>query len=167
MSAKGSLMYNKKKYELAEIAYQLAHDYDLESGNSSQSVLIAIQDTFGVVTDEVIKAAHILSGGGGLTGIGICGALVGGLIALSCNYGIDRKKFGKVQSTKCMLKGRLLVKRFEKEYGGISCNNIQKKLAGRTYDMWADDDEEFRENYYCEMCPKVCGNVAKWVVALI
>ncbi|UCG03747.1 MAG: C_GCAxxG_C_C family protein, partial [Candidatus Heimdallarchaeota archaeon] len=133
-----------------------------------QCVLAAIKDTVGVVIDDVIKAAHGLSGGGSLMGIGTCGALAGGLVAFSCKYGRDCKQFGKGQFMKGILKGRLLVKRFENEYGGFSCNDIQKKFAGRTYDMWnADEEKEFKEKFSREFCPRVCGNVAKWVIELI
>jgi C_GCAxxG_C_C family probable redox protein len=158
----------KKKFELADIAHQLAYNYDLEFEFCAQSVLAAIKDTVGVVSDDVIKAAHSLSGGGSLLGIGTCGALAGGLMAFSCKYGRDSKNFGKGQFMKGILKGRLLVKRFENEYGVFSCNDIQKKYTGRTFDIWdADETKEFREKFCNVICPQVCGNVAKWVVELI
>lgn len=168
MSVEGLSIKKANKYELGKKTSQLAHEYDLQYGRCAQCVLAAIQETIGVVSDDVIKAAAIFSGGSGLVGIGTCGALAGGLAALSCKYGTDRKKLGKNQSTKNLLKGRLLIKRFETEYGGISCNDIQKKFTGRTYDMWnANEAKEFKEKHYDKICPKVCGNVAKWVVALI
>lgn len=170
MPVKGLLFENRKKYELADIAYQLAHDYDLEFGFCAQCVLAAIKDTIGVVRDDVIRAAHGLSGGGSLMGIGTCGALAGGLVAFSCKYGRNSNKFSKGKFTKDMLKGRLLIKRFKNEYGAFSCNDIQKRVAGRTYDMWNMDEaenEEFKDKFGNEFCPQVCGSVAKWVIELI
>ncbi len=48
-------------------ACQLARDYDKQYGCCPQCVLAAIKETAGIVTDDVIKASHGLSGGGGIT----------------------------------------------------------------------------------------------------
>lgn len=168
MSVEDLAIKKVNKYELGKKTRHLAYEYELQYGRCAQCVLAAIQDTVGVVSDDVIKAAAILSGGSGSLGIGTCGALAGGLAALSCKHGSDRKKFGKNQSTKNLLKGRLLIKRFQNEYGGISCNDVQKKFTGRTYDLWDDNEaKEFKEKYYDKICPKVCGNVAEWVVSIL
>ena len=78
-------MSNDDKQALAEQAYQKALQYELSYGCCPQCVLATVQETVGVVDDQTIKASHGLSGGGGLVGQGTCGALTGGLMAISAN----------------------------------------------------------------------------------
>ncbi len=161
-------MKKAEKLKMAEEAEMIAHDYDLEYGSCPQCVLAAVKETIGVVTDEHIKAAHTLSGGGGLKGIGTCGALTGGLLALGIKHGRERENFGKTRNLKSFDLGRKLVERFAAEYEAITCNEIQLRFTGRTYDMWnAKEIKEFKSSKCGPGCAMLTGNVAKWVVELI
>lgn len=84
-------MNTEEKRALAENAYHKALDY----GCCPQCVLAAVQETIGIIDDGTIKASHGLSGGGGLMAQGACGALTGGLLALSAKFGRDRDKLDK------------------------------------------------------------------------
>jgi len=44
----------------------------------AQSVLVAVQNIFGVADDNVFKSASGLAGGIGISIIGTCGAVIGG-----------------------------------------------------------------------------------------
>ena len=76
-------MTKEEKTALGEKVYQMAFDYELNYGCCPQCVLTTVKETVGLVTDDVIKASHGLSGGGGLMGLGACGALTGGLISVA------------------------------------------------------------------------------------
>jgi len=157
-------MKASEKSEIAEKAYKLAFDYELEYGCCPQCVLTTVKETVGFVTDDTIKASHGLSGGGGLTGVGACGALTGGLMALSCKRGRERDNFPKGKYIANFKQGQKLVDRFKDEFGGVTCQDLQSQFTGRTYDLWnADEYAQFdkdREN----KCAHASAMVTKWVV---
>jgi C_GCAxxG_C_C family probable redox protein len=156
-----------EKQALAEEAYETAVCYELDHGACPQCVLSAIQDAVGIIDDQTIKAAHGLSGGGGLMGHGTCGALTGGLMALSAKTGRDRAKFHKGPFIHNFKKCRELLERFQKEFGGITCNELQKKFTGKTYDMWnAEEFSQFEKNRGMK-CAHAAGTVTKWVIEML
>ncbi len=153
-----------EKQALAEEAYQRALDYELEFGCCPQCVLSVVQELLGGVSDELIKASHGLSGGGALEGKGACGALTGGLIALSTRTGRERDKLDKGRGMKNFQVGRKLAERFEKEFGGFTCEDLQKAFTGRTYDMWKPQEyAAFSENRGPK-CAIATAAVTRWVV---
>lgn len=160
-------MKAEEKAEIAEKAYKLAFDYELEFGCCPQCVLTTVKETVGYVTDDTIKASHGLSGGGALSGVGACGALTGGLMALSCKRGRDRENFHKGKYIVNFKHGQKLVNKFKDEFGGITCEDLQKQFTGRTFDLWnADEYAQFgkeREN----KCAHASAMVTKWVVELL
>ncbi|MEM2272735.1 MAG: C-GCAxxG-C-C family protein [Candidatus Bathyarchaeia archaeon] len=153
----------------AEKAYELAFKYDAEYGSCPQAVLRAIYEVFNLKGMEiVIKSAHALAGGLGLSGNGTCGALSGGVLALSFFYGRSLEDMGKGRFLKSYAKAKELYDKFVKEFGGCLCKDIQMKLFGRTFNLW--DPEEFKE--FREMggkikCPDIAGKVAKWVTEML
>lgn len=155
------------KGKLGEEAYRKAFEYELQFGCCPQCVLTTIKETVGHVTDDTIKASHGLSGGGGLMGQGACGALTGGLLALSCKRGRDRDKFDKGRFIGNFQAGRKLVEKFQQEFGGITCEELQKQFTGRTYDMWdAEQYQQFdRDRKY--QCANATGMVTRWVVEMM
>jgi len=160
-------MTKDEKIVLGEKAYQMAFDYELSYGCCPQCVLTTVKETVGLVTDDVIKASHGLSGGGGLMGLGTCGALTGGLVALSCKRGRDRDKFDKGKFITNFRSGQKLVDRFKDEFGGVTCEQLQQRFTGQTYDMWdAKQYEEFNIARKNE-CAKATGLVTKWVVEML
>jgi C_GCAxxG_C_C family probable redox protein len=157
-------MKSKTSTDLAQQAYQRAFTLDIEYGCCPQCVLTAVKETSGFVTDEIIKASHGLSGGGGLTGDGACGALSGGLVALSARYGRDADKLNRGRGMANFNVTRELVERFRREFGGTSCEQLQIEFTGRSWDMW--DPTEYKT--FCDergdKCAHATGLVTKWVV---
>jgi len=156
------------KSDLKEKAYQLAYDYDVKYGCCPQCVLSAVQETVGVVSDDLIRASHTFGGGGGLKGSGTCGALAGGLAALGAKFGRDRDRFGKGRFLKSFQKGKELMERFEAEYEGYTCEHIQEKYTGKIYDMWdAEGIKEFKSSECGPKCADLTGKVAVWTLELL
>ena len=160
-------MDDLNKAELGDEVYEAAVCYELDYGCCPQCVLSAVQEAVGLVEDQTIKASHGLSGGGGLMGQGTCGALAGGLMALSVKKGRDRSMFDKGKYVSNFNKGRELVEKFRKEFDGITCEDLQKNFTGKTYDMWdAKQYSEFDRNRGMK-CAHASGTVARWVIEML
>lgn len=159
-------MSAEDKTILADRAYAKAMQYELDYGCCPQCVLASVQETIGGIDDATIKAVHGLSGGGALTAAGTCGALTGGLVALSARYGRDRNKLDKGRYINNFKKCKDLVERFRAEFGGVTCAELQKRFTGRTYDMW--DAEEYRafDAARDKQCAHATGTVTRWVVEM-
>ncbi|EGW55065.1 C-GCAxxG-C-C family protein [Candidatus Endoriftia persephone] len=160
-------MDKEKRAQLAEQAYAKATQYELDYGCCPQCVLATVQETIGIISDETIKASHGLSGGGGLMGQGACGALTGGLMALSAKRGRDRDKLDRGRGIGNFRKGRELVERFREEFGGITCEELQQRFTGRTYDLWDATEYKAFADARGEQCARATGVVTKWVVEMI
>jgi C_GCAxxG_C_C family probable redox protein len=160
-------MVDQNKAALAEQAYENAVACELNYGCCPQCVLKVIQEAVGMVDDQTIKASHGLSGGGGLMGQGTCGALAGGLLALSVKRGRDADKFHKGRFINNFSKGRELVEKFRQEFSGVTCAELQKSFTGKTYNMWdANEYSQFNEDRGMK-CAHATGTVARWVVEML
>ena len=160
-------MNSEEKKALAEQAYVKAVNYELDYGCCPQCVLATIQETVGFVDDATIKASHGLSGGGGLVGHGACGALTGGLLALSSKFGRDRDKLDKGRCINNFKKSKELVERFRTEFGGITCEDLQEQFTGRTYDMWKAEEYKAFDDARGKQCAHATGTVTKWVIEML
>jgi C_GCAxxG_C_C family probable redox protein len=152
---------------LADQAYQIAFEYELNYGCCPQCVLSAVKATVGIVTDETIKASHGLSGGGALSGRGVCGALSGGLVALGAKRGRDADKLDRGRGMANFQAGKELVERFQQAFGGLTCEELQVQFAGRTYDMWKKDEYAAFGQARGDKCAQASAQVAKWVVEML
>jgi C_GCAxxG_C_C family probable redox protein len=119
-----------------------ALEYDKYSG-CSQSVLLALQEAFGIGDLESFKAATVLSGGVARMGE-TCGALLGGLLALGLVVG--REDITDTQAYRdAMVPSVEIIKEFQQrlqETFGFSeplentiCKDIQKRIYGESYDL--------------------------------
>lgn len=151
----------------ADEAYRRATRYELDYGCCPQCVLATVQETVGIVDDQTVKASHGLSGGGGLLGEGICGALTGGLMALSAKFGRDRDKLDKGRFIGNFMKARELTERFRAEFGGVTCRELQQKFTGRTYDMWDAAEYQAFAAARGDQCAHATGTVTRWVVEIL
>jgi C_GCAxxG_C_C family probable redox protein len=151
----------------ADEAYRRAFAYESACGSCPQGILRAVQETIGGIDDATIKSAHGLAGGGALSGVGTCGALSGGLLALSAKYGRARDKMEKGRYLINFKKGSELVERFRDEFGGVTCQELQQQFAGRTYDMWRADEYAQFSRARGDRCAHATGTVARWVVEIL
>ena len=160
-------MTSDERQQLAEAAYEKATQYELDYGCCPQCVLATVQETVGIVTDETIKASHGLSGGGGLMAKGTCGALTGGLMALSAKRGRDRDKLDKGRGIANFRKSRELVVRFQETFGGTTCEELQKQFTGRTYDLWDEGEYQAFDQARGRQCAEATGTVTRWVIEML
>ena len=158
---------NENKKHLAEKAYEKAVQYEVDYGCCPQCVLATVQETIGIIDDQTIKASHGLSGGGGLLGQGTCGALTGGLMALSAQKGRDRNKLEKGKFINNFKNGKKLVEKFTEEFGGITCEDLQKQFTGRTYDMWDANQYQQFDKVRGNQCAHATGTVTRWVIEMM
>lgn len=160
-----------KKRELLEKAYQLGFDYEKVYRGCSQCAIAAIQDTLDIRDDSVFKAGTALAGGGGLTGIGICGGYAGGVMVLSQLVGRERSNFEDPEQIRFKTFGlaRKFLEEYIRELGSIICRDIQTIRFGRPYyiaDM--NDYEKFEEaGGHVDKCPDVVGKATQIAVNLI
>ena len=160
-------MDSEQKRGLGEQAYEKALKYELDYGCCPQCVLATVQETVGVIDDQTIKASHGLSGGGALLGEGVCGALSGGLLALSAKYGRDRDKLDRGRYINNFKKTKELTERFRQEFGGVTCRELQQQFTGRTYDMWNADEYKAFDAARGQQCAHATGTVTKWVIEML
>ena len=158
---------NIDREQLAEMAYQRAFELDALYGCCPQCVLTAVKETTGEVSDDLIKASHGLSGGGALIGEGVCGALTGGLLALGARLGRDADKLDQGRGMGNFQAGHELTDQFHKEYGGFSCQHLQKCFSGRTWDFWKAEEYKGFSVARKDGCARATGLVAKWVVEML
>ena len=159
----------RSKKESLEQVYTRAFEYEQKYGSCPPCVLAAIQDVFGGIDNEVFKAGHALAGGVGLSTDGTCGALSGGVMALCCKHGRPRKNFANGRYLKSHQLAKKLYDRFVQEYGSCICRDVQKKIFGRSFNMWDSKGyEEFEgAGGHKDKCPSVAGNVAVWVAEIL
>ena len=160
-------MDSKEKQALSEQACEKAIRYELDYGCCPQCVLATVQETVGGIDDQTIKASHGLSGGGALLGEGVCGALTGGLMALSAKYGRDRDKLDRGRYINNFKKARELTERFRTEFGGVTCRELQQQFTGRSYDMWDAGEYKAFDDARGQKCAHATGTVTKWVVEML
>lgn len=149
--------------DLAQQAYERAYELDVKFGCCPQCVLTAVKELTGYVSDDTIKASHGLSGGGGLMGEGACGALTGGLLALGAKTGRDADKLHRGRGINNFNFSRMLVEKFRQEFGGITCEHLQKRFSGRTWDMWKPEEYQGFSESRGDQCARATGLVTQWV----
>jgi len=150
--------------------YDRGHEYEREYGNCAQCVLAALSDFFHVQGDAVFKAATALSGGTAGMGDGNCGAYSGAVLALGLMYGRERKDFANPRKARHASDlARMLRSKFMKEYGGVTCHDVQRKVFGRTFNLQDRVDyQAFEEaGAHTEKCPDVVGKAALWTAEII
>ncbi len=156
------------KEDLMKRAYELGFNFEREYGSCSQCVFAAFSEVLGKRNEEIFKAIDGLAGGLGRTGNGTCGALSGGVAAISQRYG--REEFPNLgQREKCMTLSKKLHDKFIEEYGSILCKDVQTKIMGRSYNLWDPKErEEFNKaGGHTDKCPDVVGKAAKWTVEIL
>ena len=157
--------------ELVEKAYKLGFEYEEFYRGCSQAALGAIYDTLNIHNDDIFKAATGFAGGGGLTGISVCGGYAAGVMAISQLLGRERSNFKDPEGIR--FENFKLVRKFTLQYieelGSIICRDIQILKFGRPYYI-ADPDEfaKFEEaGGHQDKCTDVVGKATRVAVKFI
>ena len=160
----------ESRKELLEEAYRLAFKYEAEIGSCPQCVLSALMETLDVGDPATIQAADALAGGTALSTKGTCGALVGGLLAISSIVGRSYDNFTAGEQKRRVFRyAKKLYDRFIDEYGSPICKDVQKKIFGRSFNLL--DPKEYAEfekaGAHVDKCTMVSGNAARWAAEII
>ena len=119
-----------------------AEEYEQVGQNCAKGVPLAVMEEFGFGDIKMIKGISAMPGVA-LTGE-TCGAVLGGLFALSIYFGSDDPLNYKANYT-CIKNSRDFIDRFTKELGATKCRKIHENVIfGKFYET-AD-----RENGYPE-----------------
>lgn len=156
--------------DILENVYQRAFQYEAKLGSCPQCVLAALKETLDVGNENIFQAAQGLTGGTALSSKGTCGALAGGMIAISSLVGRTYQEFTEGQKKRLVFKyTKLLYDKFIEEYGSPLCCDVQKKLFGRSYVLLNKQDYEAFEKAgaHVDKCTSVAGNAAKWTAEII
>jgi len=160
----------KSREEILEEVYNRAFKYEAEIGSCPQCVLSAIMEVLDVGDLATVQAADALAGGTALSTEGTCGALVGGLLAISSIVGRTYEDFSAGESKRrVFLYSKKLYDKFVEEYGSPVCKDVHVKLFGRSYKLL--DPKEYKAfeeaGAHVDKCPSVSGNVARWAAEII
>jgi len=158
-----------ERQEILEKAFNLAKKYEMENGDCAQCVFAGVTEALGMESNDVFRAATGFADGIGLTGDGHCGALSGGVMAISLIFGRKRDEFGRRgKMMKALLLSRELQSRFKTKYGTCRCYDIQTKFHGKFFNLFdAAEMEAAVKAGLVETCSTLAGDVARITLELI
>ena len=124
-------------------SYELGKYYEKTYRGCSQCAIAALQDALNIRNDDIFKASTGLAAGSGLATDGSCGAYVGAIMIISYLLGRERNNFTDAEGTrfKTFELVRQLRDKYLKEYGTVTCRDVQTRVMGRPY--YLADPEEF------------------------
>jgi C_GCAxxG_C_C family probable redox protein len=142
-----------------------AGDYEELYDSCAQGTLLALQEEFSLGDAQTLKAATAMPGIA-LRGE-TCGAVIGALMALGMALG--REKHDDVVSARRATRAaRTLCGRFEKEFGGCNCRDVQHRIFGRSFDLCDSNDlNEFVKSDAARKCRMPAGKAALFAGELI
>jgi C_GCAxxG_C_C family probable redox protein len=131
-------MPEKTFQEMLEHVEQKAGDYEELYGSCAQGTLLALQEEFGLGDAQTLRAATAMPGIA-LRGEA-CGAVIAAIMALGMAFGREKHDdFKAVQRTTSA--ARKLCKRFEEEFGGCTCREVQHNIFGRSFNLVDPNDQ--------------------------
>ena len=156
----------RSKEESLALIEEVAHSYEKSYHGCSRSALKALQDHLNLGDGLIFKASTPLAAGIAMKGE-TWGALLAGLLAVGMATASEKME-DEEAFNQSMIAGFRLVRRFEKEFGSITCGELQKTRLGRPFNMADPDDyQEFiKAGGYTE-CPKLVGKAARLIAEFI
>ena len=160
---------DKARKEISDRSFSLAKKYEMENGNCAQCVFSGVTEALGIENNDVFRAATGFADGIGLTGDGHCGALSGGVMAISIMFGRKRDEFARRgKMMKALLLSRQLQAKFIEKYGVCRCHDLQVKFYGRFFNLLEPGEMEAAVKAgVMETCSTLAGEVARMTVQLI
>ena len=157
--------------DLEEMAYTLGFQNEQRYMGCAQCTIAALQECLGCRNDDVFRAASGFAGGMGLSTLGPCGGFTGAALVISQLCGRERDDFEdkKGQRFQAYRLTRLLVEEFTREFGSITCREVQAGVFGRSFDL--NDPEQFelfeRAGAHTDKCPDVVGRASRLGLRII
>lgn len=164
-----SEMSIKEKEQLVKKIEQTACDNERIYYGCSRSVLNALQLHLNIGDGSVIKASVGLAGGVARNG-NVCGALTGGIMAIGLIYGEGKLDFptSSPYYTKLMEYGGKLYDRFEKEFNGVTCRDVQKTIHGKSWNLRNPEElQQFVMPEIHDRCSEVTRKAARLAAEVI
>ncbi|MHB8277575.1 MAG: C-GCAxxG-C-C family protein [Candidatus Humimicrobiaceae bacterium] len=165
---------NKK----AEKAYRLAYDFDIRHGECSQATFYALQNIYNMKNSDMFKGIGAFAGGGAHRCDGTCGVYAAAIFFMGLFIGRSLEDLDSNPDDPSALKKRdslfnltdKIYEKFVQNYGSVICNDIQRKMYGRSY--YLRDRDEIKKfidigGYTEKGGPGLVGNGAKWTVEII
>jgi C_GCAxxG_C_C family probable redox protein len=159
------------KNRILDKAYELGFEYEKKYRGCSQCAIAAVFDTLNIKEDAVFKAATGFAGGGGLTGMSVCGGYAAGVMIIGHLCGRERSDFSDPERIR--FRTFEYVKNFTQRYigelGSIICRDIQALRFDRPYYL-ADPDDfvKFEEaGGHRDKCTDVVGKSAQLTVKFL
>jgi C_GCAxxG_C_C family probable redox protein len=162
---------NQSISDLIKQAYTLGFEYEKIYRGCSQATLGAIYDTLNLRNDDIFKAATGFAGGGGLSGVSVCGGYAAAVMVISQLFGRERFDFNDPEGIR--FENFKLVREFTlqytKELGSVICRDIQIHKFGRPY--YLGDPDEFAKfedaGGHRDKCTDVVGKATQLTVKFI
>jgi len=156
----------------AKKAFERGFEFEKNYHGCAQCVIGAIYETFPEMRNEdIFRGASGLAGGVGLSTQGQCGALSGAVMVLSQLYGRELKEVEDPERKRFLAYrlGEKIVQKFIEEYRTVICGEIQKKLMGRSFYLFDQEDWAAFEKMdgHNSVCPSVVGKATQWAAELI
>jgi len=157
---------------LMKNAYSIGFEHEKNFHGCAQCTIGALYEVFPKLRNEdIFKSASGMGGGVGLTCLGHCGALSGGVMVLSQIYGRELHQISDPERKRAVAfkLGEKLVSYFLDEYGTIICHQIQEKIMGRSFRLLDSQDKKIFEAMggHMSVCPAVVGKGVQWTLELI
>jgi len=163
--------------QLLDKAYELGKGFETNSYSCSQSTVATINEIVGL-SDDLVRSATSLCAGVAFQGLGSCGGLLGGVMALDFFFGRPSEK---MSSTELKMEenippvfaaqavARELYNKYVQHYGTIMCAAIQQQHFNRFY--YVEDQDEFKKfeeaGAHTEKCVDTVGNAARWTMEIL
>ena len=150
-------------------AFESGKRHEMKSGGCPQCTIAGIFEALGIENDDVFKAATGFADGVGLTGDGHCGALSGGIMAISYLFGREVKDSGDMmKQVPALIMSKKLHDQFIEKYGTCRCADIQTKFVGRFFNLY--DPKEIEAALKAGMtdkCSTLVAEVARMATRII
>ena len=150
-------------------AFESGKRHEMESSGCPQCTIAGIFEALGIENDDIFRAATGFADGVGLTGDGHCGALSGGVMAISYLFGREGKDSGDMmKQVPALILSKKLHDQFIEKYGTCRCADIQTKFVGRFFNLY--DPKEMEAAYKAGMvdkCSTLVGEVARMTTKII
>jgi hypothetical protein len=172
----------EEKERLLDAVAKTAQLYEEEYGGCGRSTLSAIQKCLGICDPEkfqpLFQSMDALTGGVAYHQE-MCAAAIAGVMAIGLVYGSDKMESllpredlpmsNAVRKHKeAVQRGHDFVNRFNNEFDGMTCREVQRKVTGRYWDMGNQDDWAlFITKPHHDKCGLVTAKAAALAVKVI
>lgn len=161
---------SNEREQFIQTIEQATHDTEVQYWGCSQAVIGQLQKYLRLGNSEVFKAASGFAGGIGRSREA-CGALIGGVMAISLVYGRETLEPGKTaleqpDFVEAIVRANRFCERFRAHFGCMRCTDVQAAVSGpdsKSYDRF-NTIEAFEAH---AKCGRVTGPAARLAAEVI